>query len=233
MPEWTRRFDGPRTEHERDYDRILFSAPVRRLADKTQVFPLDEDDSVHTRLTHSHEVSNLARSIGVNLAFNDRVFPSEVVPQRNVPAMLAAAGLAHDLGNPPFGHQGETSIQDWFEQNRERVFPERCGLADVMQQDFLRFEGNAQTLRLLTRLQILNDDYGLNVTYGTLAALMKYTVGSSAARKDEPLAGDESQDFSSPSGTSSKTFGERPGSMKAYAIPSRTSWRPATTSLTA
>jgi dGTPase len=197
MSPWRRRdptdrprvFDGIRTEHERDNDRILFSAPVRRLADKTQVFPLDEDDSVHTRLTHSHEVSNLARSIGVNLAFNHNVFPGEVVPQRNVPAVLAAAGLAHDLGNPPFGHQGEASIQEWFEKNEAAVFPAECGLSEAMRQDFLRFEGNAQTLRLLTRLQILNDDYGLNVTCGTLATLMKYAVGSSIATKGERLAG--------------------------------------------
>jgi dGTPase len=185
-----RKFDGVRTEHERDYDRILFSAPVRRLADKTQVFPLDEDDSVHTRLTHSHEVSNLARSIGVNLAFNHAsVFPPDVVAQRNVPAILAAIGLAHDLGNPPFGHQGETSIQDWFKKNEAIVFPDECGVDAQQRQDFLRFEGNAQTLRLLTRLQILDDDTGLNVTCGTLAALMKYTVGSASARKSESLAG--------------------------------------------
>jgi len=100
-PAKIRIFDGPRTEHERDYDRILFSAPIRRLADKTQVFPLDKDDSVHTRLTHSHEVANLARSIGMQLAFHHSVFPNEVIPQRNVPAVLAAIGLAHDLGNPP------------------------------------------------------------------------------------------------------------------------------------
>jgi dGTPase len=184
-----RTFDGVRTEHERDYDRILFSAPVRRLADKTQVFPLDRDDSVHTRLTHSHEVSNLARSIGVNLAFKDDLFPSSLVPQRNVPAMLAAIGLAHDLGNPPFGHRGETSIQDWFRARENEVFPTGCGLSQKMRQDFLKFEGNAQTVRLLTRLQILNDDFGLNVTCGTLAALMKYTVGSARADKNEKLAG--------------------------------------------
>jgi dGTPase len=190
-----RGFDGTRTEHERDYDRILFSAPVRRLADKTQVFPLDEDDSVHTRLTHSHEVSNLARSIGVNLAFNHSLFPSDVVPQRNIPAMLGAVGLAHDLGNPPFGHRGEISIQDWFAKNRQLVFPDDCGLPDEMRQDFLRFEGNAQTLRLLTRLQILNDDFGLNLTYGSLAALMKYTVGSAGAAKDRKCAGQRKPGF--------------------------------------
>jgi dGTPase len=125
----------------------------------------------------------------VNLAFNHAVFPPEIVPQRNIPAVLAAAGLAHDLGNPPFGHQGETSIQSWFEKNAGMVFNDSCGLSEDMRQDFLSFEGNAQTIRLLTRLQILNDDYGLNVTCGTLAALMKYTVGSSSASKGEKLAG--------------------------------------------
>ncbi len=125
----------------------------------------------------------------MNLAFNHDVFPADVVPQRNVPAVLAAAGLAHDLGNPPFGHQGETSIQNWFKQKEAEIFSEGCGLTEAMRQDFLRFEGNAQTLRLLTRLQILNDDYGLNVTSGTLATLMKYTVGSAAARKGDGLAG--------------------------------------------
>ena len=105
---------GNRTEAERDFDRILFAAPTRRLADKTQVFPLDPSDSVRTRLTHSYEVSNLARSIGMSLAFNhpQEVFGDnheELDVKRKVPAMLAATGLAHDLGNPPFGHQGGRS----------------------------------------------------------------------------------------------------------------------------
>lgn len=82
-----------RTEIERDYDRILFSTPVRRMADKTQVFPLEKNDSVRTRLTHSHEVSNLARSIGTTLAFNNHIASSVENYQRNVPALLAATGL--------------------------------------------------------------------------------------------------------------------------------------------
>lgn len=167
---------GSRTEIERDYDRILFATPTRRLADKTQVFPMEEHDSVRTRLTHSHEVSNLARSIGVRLAFD---YPEQVFgPQherlhvkRNVPSLLAAVGLAHDLGNPPFGHQGEVAIQQWFRQ----VFKEQ-----EIEADFLEFDGNAQTFRLLTRLQVLNDQFGLNLTVATLAALIKYpsTFGS-------------------------------------------------------
>ena len=174
-----------RTEIERDYDRILFSTPVRRMADKTQVFPLERNDSVRTRLTHSHEVSNLARSIGVNLVFNEKLIDKKLLPERNVPAMLAAIGLAHDLGNPPFGHQGESAIQSWFEDNRKKVFNDEIGkvLSVAQKQDFLRFEGNAQTLRLLTRLQLINDDFGLNLTYGTLAALMKYPVPSNKVKK--------------------------------------------------
>ncbi|MEX9251257.1 HD domain-containing protein [Pseudenterobacter timonensis] len=118
-----------RQQIERDYDRILFSAPVRRLADKTQVFPLDKIDSVRTRLTHSHEVANLARGIGMRLAFElrDTIFHNvddNIALQRDVPALLAAIGLAHDLGNPPFGHQGEKAMSEWFTLHFEK-HPER------------------------------------------------------------------------------------------------------------
>ncbi|UOV02813.1 dGTP triphosphohydrolase [Pseudoxanthomonas mexicana] len=180
-----------REETERDYDRILFSAPTRRLADKTQVFPMEENDSVRTRLTHSHEVSNLARSIGIRLAFEhaDEVFGpdhNDLKVNRTVPALLGAIGLAHDLGNPPFGHQGEASMQQWFVAKARSIAAARhVGSGDrqdtesfdpskYVEADFLNFDGNAQTLRLLTRLQVLNDDYGLNLTVATLSALIKY-----------------------------------------------------------
>ena len=159
-----------REEIERDYDRILFSAPTRRLADKTQVFPMETHDSVRTRLTHSHEVSNLARSIGIRLAFKQKreVFgdcAASLTVERTVPSLLAAIGLAHDLGNPPFGHQGERAIRRWFKDRKNEI---------AVNRDFLEFDGNCQTFRLLTRLQILNDEYGLNLTYATLAGLLKY-----------------------------------------------------------
>lgn len=167
-----------RTQHERDFDRILFSTPVRRLADKTQVFPLDKNDSVRNRLTHSYEVSNLARSLGVALVHTDKtVLASVAGGARNVPAILAAIGLAHDLGNPPFGHQGEAAIQEWFRKNKKNIV-EEGGAREELFGDFIRFEGNAQTFRLVTKLQLLSDSYGLNLTYATLAALMKYPVGS-------------------------------------------------------
>ncbi len=175
-----------RTEIERDHDRILFSTPVRRLADKMQVFPLDKNDSVRTRLTHSHEVSNLARSIGTALAFQHNIASEIPDSRRNIPALLAAIGLSHDLGNPPFGHQGESAIRSWFEQNQSSVLG---ALEDPQhRKDFLKWEGNAQGFRLVTRLQVLNDHFGLDLTYATLAAMMKYPTsskdtGDSAATK--------------------------------------------------
>ena len=169
---------------ERDHDRILFSAPLRRMGDKTQVFPLDSIESIHNRLTHSHEVANLARSLGLELA----VTLSDELPEnaiRIIPATLAAAGLAHDIGNPPFGHQGEKAIRSWFERNSSAIFKPKPGLCDSAtrdistlttqhKEDFLLFEGNAQMLRVLTKLQVIGDDLGLNLTFGTLASLMKY-----------------------------------------------------------
>lgn len=175
-----------RTEIERDYDRILFSTPVRRLADKTQVFPLERNDSVRTRLTHSHEVSNLARSIGTALAFKHRIAGDNDIAKRNIPALLAAIGLVHDLGNPPFGHQGEAAIQSWFRDRQATVLKDR--MSHQQRQDFLLFEGNAQAFRLVTRLQLLNDDYGLDLTYATLSAMMKYPCGSVAVQKNGPVA---------------------------------------------
>lgn len=191
--------DDTRTEIERDYDRILFSTPVRRLADKTQVFPLERNDSVRTRLTHSHEVSNLGRSIGTALVFqhgigrqtacgNERsdgsasgdgsqhLSAADLKALRNIPALMAAVGLAHDLGNPPFGHQGEGAIQSWFADHARAVLQPLT--LEQHRQDFLRFEGNAQGLRLVARLQLIDDDFGLDLTYATLAALMKYPCAS-------------------------------------------------------
>ncbi|MEW5838705.1 MAG: dGTP triphosphohydrolase [Pseudomonadota bacterium] len=176
-----------RTEIERDYDRILYAAPVRRMADKTQVFPLERNDVVRTRLTHSHEVANLARAAGVDLVFNHGVASHAPQAARDLPTLLATLGLAHDLGNPPFGHQGERAMQTWFERHAAQIFADGFGLTQAMKLDFLRFEGNAQTLRLLTKLQIINDDYGLNLSYATLAALLKYPVASDRVDRSQAV----------------------------------------------
>ena len=182
-----------RTPFEQDYDRLLFSTPVRRLADKTQVFPLERNDGVRTRLTHSHEVSNLARSIGNRIQRTQPdCFGGDTTLGAAVPVILATAGLAHDLGNPPFGHQGESAIGRWFGANKQQFTsaPLHMTSSDKFQpiaaehqSDFLKFEGNAQTLRLLAKLQSTSGPTGLNLTAATLAALMKYTVSSSETVK--------------------------------------------------
>jgi dGTPase len=182
-----------RKELERDYDRVLFSTPVRRLADKTQLFPLETHDAVRTRLTHSHEVSVLARAVGLDLVerFGTRIgLEPTIENSRRVAALMATVGLVHDLGNPPFGHQGEEAIRSWFEANRAIVFAPGCGVPEHVQQDFLFWEGNAQTFRLVTRLQVQRgDDMGLNLTFATLAALLKYTVPSDQCQKAGSMAG--------------------------------------------
>ena len=173
-----------RTEQERDYDRILFSTPVRRMASKTQVFPLDKNISIRTRLTHSHEVANLARSIGTFLTHGKFKGKFGEDAERNVPAVLGAVGLAHDLGNPPFGHSGEDAIRSWFRRKMaDGIFNYDDGknkgcLTAAQQNDFLEFEGNAQALRLLMRLQHVGQSHGLKLTFGTLASLMKYPESS-------------------------------------------------------
>lgn len=182
--------DDHRIPQQHDYDRLLFSTPVRRLADKTQVFPLDANDAVRTRLTHSHEVANLARSMGGRLLHNAKTLTELERPGR-IANMLATIGLAHDLGNPPFGHQGEAAIGHWFKKDPS-VFSggENNSVPDHLFPEFIEFEGNAQSLRVLTRLQVSAGDVGLDLTAGTLCALMKYTVsydnrrsGNAAAKK--------------------------------------------------
>lgn len=173
--------EGPRTPFERDFDRILFSAPVRRLADKTQVFPLEKNDSVRTRLTHSHEVSNLCRSLATQVCRVD----AEYFGANGADAIViaAAVGLAHDLGNPPFGHQGEEAIRRWFTEREAHLLPKEIKLTPAQRADFFKWEGNAQAFRLLSRLQLTKGAYGLDLTVATLASLMKYTVQSDKVRK--------------------------------------------------
>ncbi|RKR06723.1 dGTPase [Kushneria sinocarnis] len=180
----------PRTEIERDYDRVVFSAATRRLANKTQVFPMDENDSVRTRLTHSNEVSNLARGAGVMLSnkkfLTDHVCRDRLI--RDLPSVLAAVGLVHDMGNPPFGHQGEQAIRDWFESKlNSDELSGRC--LDAKFNDFRRFDGNAQTFRLVNRLHAADGEYGVDLTVATLASMIKYPVFNSTKNSNYTKAG--------------------------------------------
>ncbi|TYT24965.1 dNTP triphosphohydrolase [Luteimonas viscosa] len=175
-----------RTDHERDFDRVVFCTPVRRLKDKTQVFPLDMHDGVRTRLTHSMEVSNLARSMGTAVAARIAGLAEFENAHRNVPALLAAVALTHDLGNPPFGHQGEVAIRAWVEENDSKIKSEAKKAFDRdLLKDFLLFEGNAQGFRILTRLQHQDHQSGLRLTASTLRAFMKYPWMADAIKGDD------------------------------------------------
>ncbi len=175
-----------RTEFEKDYHRIIGSASFRRLQDKTQVFPLDKSDFIRTRLTHSLEVSSFAKSLGQNISqkilkeIRDPGFLPEY--QADVCDILQCAGLLHDIGNPPFGHFGETVIRDWFRENMSRLKLQGKALEDwltpQMQNDFYHFEGNTQALRLVGKLHYLVDEHGMNLTKGLLGTIIKYPVSS-------------------------------------------------------
>ena len=172
-----------RTNHGRDYDRAIFSTPVRRLQDKTQVFPLEPNDSVRTRLTHSLEVSNVARNMarGIgNWLEKEGIIDSK--QKDSIEIIASTCGLIHDLGNPPFGHAGEKAIAEWFETQEEKgdgfLKFKDCSNAEQLKQDFLKFEGNAQTIRLISKLQVLADLHGLNFTSATMSAACKYIASS-------------------------------------------------------
>jgi dGTPase len=179
--------DGDRTEFEQDLSRVVFSTPVRRLQDKTHVFPLEQHDSVRTRLTHSLEVSSVARDLaqGAVRRMGNRI-PQEYA--HAISTIAAACALLHDVGNPPFGHAGERAIQDWFARklaeddrfNGTLVEKNAGGLSYLpAAQDFIQFDGNAQMVRLAGRLQVLSDQNGLNLTFATLSAACKYVVSAS------------------------------------------------------
>ena len=168
-----------RSQFEQDYDRLIFSHPFRRLQDKTQVFPLPEDDFVHTRLTHSLEVSSVGRSLGK--AVGEKIL--EKYPAlgeagysaHDFGAIVAAASLAHDLGNPPFGHSGETAISSYFLSHESgKAFKSRVDEREWT--DLIAFEGNAQGFR------ILNESPALKVSYATLGAFTKYPKTSFAPK---------------------------------------------------
>lgn len=196
------QINSARNEFEADYDRIVGSSSVRRLQDKAQVFPLQENDFIRTRLTHSVEVSALARSLGKAVGKEiekkeGENFSSEETEK--LASLLQVAGLIHDLGNPPFGHYGETIIRVWFKKwfekeyaNFDRVkanLKEEAQLTEQQKKDFTCFDGNVQNLRIVTKLQTLNDEYGANFTYGTLSTIMKYPWSSISDKKKKDKFG--------------------------------------------
>lgn len=182
-----------RTEFEKDYQRIISSASFRRLQDKTQVFPLDKSDFIRTRLTHSLEVANFARSIGKMLG--KRIISENLDPdfteetEEDICAVLECAGLLHDIGNPPFGHFGEDAIRDWFRDNLDKIEYNGRPISEVLSEqqkmDFYKFEGNTQALRVVTKLHFMVDENGMNLTQALLATIMKYPGSSLDIKYDK------------------------------------------------
>ena len=183
-----------RNEVESDLGRIIFSPATRRMHDKTQVFPLTTNDNIHTRLTHSMEVMSLGYSFGISIC-NNKAFLERIKEYskddliRTIPTILKSSCLLHDIGNPPFGHFGETIIQQYFKklflENKNTTAPitenetKFSSLKEEQKMDFTYFDGNAQGLRIVTALQYIGDQYGLNLTYATLASIIKYPYTAS------------------------------------------------------
>lgn len=172
-----------RTEFRRDYDRLIFSAPFRRLQNKTQVFPLPGSVFVHNRLTHSLEVASVGRSLGDDVArrllelHGDSLSPNIL----ECGSIVSAACLAHDLGNPPFGHSGEKSIATYFSEDRGSTY--KGLLSPAEWDDLIHFDGNANAFRLLTHQFKGRRPGGFVMTYSTLASIVKYPYPSSLAGK--------------------------------------------------
>ena len=168
-----------RTEYQRDYDRLIFSSPFRRLQNKTQVFPLPGSIFVHNRLTHSLEVSSVGRSLGENVgrALRER-YPASPAHFEEIGAIVSAACLAHDLGNPPFGHSGEKAISTFFSEGKGTKMREKVEEEGNRWSDFTNFEGNANALRLLMHQFRGRRRGGFAMTYSTLASIVKYPYSS-------------------------------------------------------
>lgn len=170
-----------RSPFQKDWDRIVFSSAFRRLQDKTQVHSLSPSDYIRTRLTHSLEVSSVGRSLGAaaGQTIVQRHALRSGITADQIGHIVAAACLAHDIGNPPFGHFGEDTIRDWFEGPGAAL---TAPLTDRQRADLAGFEGNAQGFRIVARLQNWLDQGGLRLTCATLASFAKYPFDAVTGR---------------------------------------------------
>ena len=165
-----------RSEFKRDYDRLIFSAPFRRMQNKTQVFPLPGSVFVHNRLTHSLEVASVGMSLG-----------NDINRGNSLGTIVATACLAHDMGNPPFGHSGEKAIQTFFTEGPGNIL--KSMISPEVWSDITHFEGNANAFRLLTHRFQGRREGGYAMTYTTLASIVKYPYPSTQATPEHPKFG--------------------------------------------
>ena len=205
-----------RSPFKKDFDTVCNSTILRRLQDKAQVFPLENEDYARTRLTHSIEVMSIAESLGMQaisiIREKDKIFLNDgTTSERNVnewieniPTILKTVALLHDMGNPPFGHLGEQIISDWFDENLENfsyisgsgwvqkpAASMKINLTSKLKEehilDLTNFEGNAQLFRLVNRLNFVVDDKGMNLTYPVMSAFIKYPTASTKVAKGKLL----------------------------------------------
>ncbi|MCW3807157.1 dGTP triphosphohydrolase [Plebeiibacterium marinum] len=173
-----------RTQFQRDYDRLIFSSPFRRLQDKTQVFPLPGSVFVHNRLTHSLEVASVGRSLGHNIAeflLDEKGLDNPLIPE--IGSIVATACLAHDLGNPPFGHSGESALSHYFTTGEGKKLKKQYNIPDAEWNDLVEFEGNANAFRLLTHQFEGRRQGGFGLTYSSVASILKYPYASGFSDK--------------------------------------------------
>ena len=174
-----------RTEFKRDYDRLIFSAPFRRLQNKTQVFPLPGSIFVHNRLTHSLEVASVGMSLGNDVAqgIMDKRPELRGTLFGEIGQIVATACLAHDMGNPPFGHSGEKAMQTFFTEGKGKDV--KALVSDALWTDITHFEGNANAFRLLAHQFKGRRPGGFVMTYSTLASIVKYPFSSASAAAEK------------------------------------------------
>lgn len=185
-----------RTDFQRDYDRLIFSAPFRRLQNKTQVFPLPGSIFVHNRLTHSVEVSCVGRSLGIIVGRElRRKYPDSPADFEEISAIVAAGCLAHDLGNPPFGHSGETAITSYFTEGKGKNLEAAIREEGGRWEDFTNFEGNANSIRMLIHQFRGRRPGGFVMTYSMLASIVKYPFSSEASSGKFGFFKSEEADF--------------------------------------
>lgn len=173
--------EAGRSNYHKDHDRIVFCSPFRRMGRKTQVHPMTENDHVHTRLTHSIEVACVGRSLGVLIGERLQGKLPSHVSAYDLGGIVQAACLAHDIGNPPFGHAGEYAIRDWFRRPEQAYLIQT--LTEAERHDLITYEGNAQGFRIITQLENHRFDGGLRLTYATLGTTLKYPWSSEYAGK--------------------------------------------------
>ena len=171
-----------------DRSRIIYSSSFRRLQQKAQVFSLEPNSSIRTRLTHSMEVSDLGRTLANKIAY--KLSEQGLLDKNKIPDVVAIVEnscLLHDIGNPPFGHFGEIAIQDWAKNRALNALPKGISSEDSLLQelmsDFREFDGNPQGFRTITKLHTEHDEYSFNLTYATLLCTLKYSRSAGEEKK--------------------------------------------------